>query len=101
MEMRMEIVQLLKTEKSPRSTSTANLCFGSLFLVLDRCLLELFSRICCCVFLLLELSFRIGAAVDSLVLLSGLAGGVGGAVGALILLGLEALDLLLCLGDVL
>jgi hypothetical protein len=77
------------------------LCLCGLGLVLDGGLLQLFSRIGCSILLLLKLGFRIGASIDSLVLLSGLAGSVSGAIGTLVLFGLEALNLFLCLGDVL
>jgi hypothetical protein len=77
------------------------LCLGGLLLVLERGLLEIFRGICCGILLLVEFGFGGGASINSLVLLCGLAGGVCGAVRALVLLSLEALNLLLRLGDVL
>lgn len=69
-------------------------------LVFDRCLCQLCGGVGLGVLLLLQLSLcRDGIAVDGLVLLSGLAGDIGST--GLGLLSLKAIDLLLCLGDVL
>jgi hypothetical protein len=74
---------------------------GGILLVLKRRLLEVLGGISGSVLLLVEFSFCRDATVNSLVLLSGLAGGISGAVRTLILFRLETLDLLLRLGDVL
>ena len=79
------------------------LCVSSSLLVLNRRLLEVVSSVCRGVLLLVVLGLGGSAAVDSLVLLRGLAGSVCAAVRGVFfgLLCLEAVDLLLCLGDVL
>jgi len=79
------------------------LCVSSSLLVLNRRLLEIVSSVCRGVLLLVVLSLGGSAAVDSLVLLRGLAGSVCAAVRGVFfgLLCLEAVNLLLCLGDVL
>jgi hypothetical protein len=88
------------TYKVNRTWYGSTLCLGSL-LVLDGSLLQVLGNISGGVLLLGELGGRGSRAVNGLVLLCGLAGGVCGAVGACILLGLKALDFLLSLLDVL
>jgi hypothetical protein len=79
------------------------LCVGSSLLVLNRRLLEVVSSVCRGVLLLVVLGLGGSVAVDSLVLLRRLAGSVCAAVRGVFfgLLCLKAVDLLLCLGDVL
>ena len=75
------------------------LCLGGL-LILDRGLLQILRNISGSVVLLSELSGWGSRAVDGLILLCGLAGGVCGTVGG-VLLSLETGDLLLGLLNVL
>jgi hypothetical protein len=79
----------------------SNLCFDSSLLILKRRLLEVVGGVISAILLLVGFSIDGSVTVDGLVLLGGLAGSVGGTIGALILLSLKTLDLLLGLGDVL
>jgi hypothetical protein len=76
------------------------LCLSNL-VVLNGGFLQVLSNIGSGILLLGKLGGRGSRAVNSLVLLCGLAGSIGGAVGTLSLLGLKALDLFLSLLDVL
>lgn len=85
--------------KLNRWQSKADLCLGRLF-ILNRGLLEVLGGVNSSIVLFSELGRRRGRAVDRLVLLCGLAGGIGSTVRG-ILLRFEAGDLLLRLLDVL
>jgi len=78
------------------------LCVRSILLVLKGHLLEIGSSIGSGVFLLVKFSLGRCATIDGLVLLRGFASGVGGAIGVFFgFFCLEAVDLLLGLGNVL
>jgi hypothetical protein len=85
------------------SVTLRALCVSGSLLVLNRRLLEVVSSIGRSVLLLIELSFGGCVAIDGLVLLCGLAGCVSVSVRSVLFgfLCLEAVDLLLCLGNVL
>ena len=82
-----------------RLWNTGALCLNSL-LILDGGFLQILGNVSSSVVLLSELSGWGSRAIDGLVLLCGLAGGVCGAVGG-VLLSLEACNLLLGLLNVL
>ena len=95
------MAQVLRDSQPCCKYRQSNLCFDSSLLVLKRRLLKVFGGVSSAVLLLGDFSVGGSVTVDGLVLLGGLAGSVGGTVGALVLLSLETLDLLLGLGDVL